>query len=177
MTATKKKTTSKAKPTTKKVMGRPPKYHDKIPEQAYHLTRIGGLDVDLAEVFGVAVQTIDLWKREHPDFIKAIKDGKDQFDTDAIKGALRHRALGYSCPETKVFCVGGEIITEEVIKHYPPEVSAIVFWLKNRQPDQWRDKRHYESDDKPEDKRPAKAELESARKRIVKELETYDDED
>ena len=28
----------------------------------------------------------------------------------------------------------------DVTKHYPPDPTAAIFWLKNRQPDTWRDK-------------------------------------
>ena len=40
--------------------------------------------------------------------------------------------MGYSHPETKVFCQDGKITTYEVIKHYPPDFSSMCFWLKNR---------------------------------------------
>jgi hypothetical protein len=34
----------------------------------------------------------------------------------------------------------GEIITTKLTKHYPPDTTAAIFWLKNRQPGKWRDK-------------------------------------
>ena len=33
---------------------------------------------------------------------------------------------------------------EEYIKHYAPDTTAIIYWLKNRQPQNWRDTREIE---------------------------------
>jgi hypothetical protein len=27
-----------------------------------------------------------------------------------------------------------------MVKHYPPDPTSMIFWLKNRQPQKWRDK-------------------------------------
>jgi hypothetical protein len=34
----------------------------------------------------------------------------------------------------------GRITITPLKKHYPPDTTACIFWLKNRQPQQWRDK-------------------------------------
>ena len=34
--------------------------------------------------------------------------------------------------------MGSHIERVDYIEHYPPEVGAICFWLKNRRPDKWR---------------------------------------
>ena len=36
--------------------------------------------------------------------------------------------------------VNGQIVITPTIKHYPPDTTAGIFWLKNRQRDKWRDK-------------------------------------
>lgn len=33
----------------------------------------------------------------------------------------------------------------EYIEHYPPDTTAAIFWLKNRQPAKWRDKKEVEN--------------------------------
>ena len=33
----------------------------------------------------------------------------------------------------------------EYIEHYPPDTTAAIFWLKNRQPGKWRDKKEVEN--------------------------------
>ena len=34
----------------------------------------------------------------------------------------------------------GEVTRVAVEKHYPPDVTACIFWLKNRMREEWRDK-------------------------------------
>ena len=36
---------------------------------------------------------------------------------------------------------------KKVTKHVPADVTAIIFWLKNRQPAKWNDKREMETKD------------------------------
>ena len=38
----------------------------------------------------------------------------------------------------------GQVTLTPIIKHYPPDTTAAIFWLKNRKTDQWRDKQDVE---------------------------------
>ena len=59
---------------------------------------------------------------------------------------LYQRAMGYEHPETITASFRGEITdTMEVTKCYPPDPTAAIFWLKNRQKEKWRDKQEVES--------------------------------
>jgi len=120
--------------------GRPKKYKEEYNEQAEKACTIFGADdKKLAEFFGACKATITNWKRDYPKFLASIKKGKDIFDTEHVEVSLLERACGYEHPEEKVFCQDGEIITHQQIKHYPPETTAAIFWLKNRNPGRWRD--------------------------------------
>jgi hypothetical protein len=33
-----------------------------------------------------------------------------------------------------------KVIRVEIVEHYPPDTTACIFWLKNRQPGRWRDR-------------------------------------
>jgi hypothetical protein len=48
--------------------------------------------------------------------------------------------VGYSVETEKILCSGGKIIRVRTVEHYPPDTTACIFWLKNRQPEIWRDK-------------------------------------
>ena len=70
-------------------------------------------------------------------------------EADANIGkSLYDRASGYTHPEVKLFTQYEEgelkVIEHEIAKHYPPDVTAMIFWLKNRHPDKWRDKQEIE---------------------------------
>lgn len=119
--------------------GRPTSYKEEYNEQAYKLCLLGATDSDMADFFSVDESTVNNWKIAHPEFLESIKRGKIQADAK-IAQSLYHRAKGYKAPDIISASFQGTIITEEVIKHYPPDTTAAIFWLKNRQPAKWRDK-------------------------------------
>lgn len=120
-------------------MGRPSKFDTIDLEQVKRLATAGKTDKEMAEYFKVALSTWSKWKVEKPDFMEALKGWKDEADKH-VEESLYKRAMGYCHEEEKVFCSNGEIVTHKTIKHYPPDTTACIFWLKNRQPDQWREK-------------------------------------
>jgi serine protease inhibitor len=121
--------------------GRPTKYDAKYPEQAYKLCLLGATDERIADFFGVNVDTIHEWKKVHKEFSDALKEGKEQADA-VIAQSLFHRAKGYKHDAIKIFAdpKTGSVEKVDYVEHYPPDTTACIFWLKNRQPRQWRDK-------------------------------------
>ena len=79
-----------------------------------------------------------------------------------VERALFERACGYKHPEDKIFCHEGEITIQPTIKHYPPDPVSMIFWLKNRQKDKWRDKVEHEHSGK--DGKPIRFKIEDATK-------------
>lgn len=124
-------------------MARPTKYQKAYAEQARKLCLLGYTDEQLADFFEVAVSTISKWKVEHQEFSEAIKKGKDIADGDVVD-SLYQRAMGYEHPEDDIRAVEGKIVITPTTKHYPPDTTAAIFWLKNRQKAQWRDKQEIE---------------------------------
>lgn len=127
--------------TSKNKVGRPTRYKREYADQVFKLCLLGAIDIELADFFGVSEKTINTWKKKHPEFLQSIKEGKTQADT-RVAESLFHRAIGYSHPENKIFNNGGEAMIVETTKHYPPDTTAGIFWMKNRQPDKWRDQKH-----------------------------------
>lgn len=123
------------------------KYKSEYDELAYNYALLGATDRQMAEFFDVSEVTINEWKKVHPSFLKSMSGGKSQADALVAK-SLFHRALGYSHPETKIATRDGQITdTLDVVKHYAPDTAAASFWLKNRQPDIWRDKKEIAIDE------------------------------
>ncbi len=120
-------------------MGRPSKFNDAVKEKLLVLAEQGKTNKEMAEVIGVHEKTINAWQGKHPDFRYALKEAKQIADS-FVEASLFMRACGYSHPEVKVFCHEGIITEHIVMKHYPPDSTAMIFWLKNRQPEDWRDK-------------------------------------
>ncbi len=123
--------------------GRPSSYKPEYAEQAYKLCLLGAKDTEMADFFGVAESTFNLWKKEHKEFSESLKRGKLYADANMAQ-SLYHRGMGYSHPEDKIFNDNGVPLVVPTIKHYPPDTAAGIFWLKNRQKDKWRDKQETE---------------------------------
>jgi hypothetical protein len=100
----------------------------------------GATEPDVARALGVDRVTLWRWKAEHPDFCNAVKTAKAIAD-DRVEAALYERATGYSIETTKLFHEGGKVIAVEQLEHYPPDPTSMIFWLKNRRPLDWRDRR------------------------------------
>ena len=123
-------------------MARPSKYREEFPKQAYKLCLIGATDAQLANFFEVNPDTIYEWKKVHEEFSESLKRGKSVAD-GVIAESLFKRAKGYSHKAVHISNYQGEITQTDIIKEYPPDTTACIFWLKNRQSEMWRDKRKY----------------------------------
>lgn len=123
-----------------KKVGRPTKYKDEYCELAFNYCLLGATDEDLARFFDVHESTINQWKIDYVEFSESIKRGK--YEADALVArSLYQRAVGYQYLEKKkeISDQGGvkdSVTTKEVV----PDTTAQIFWLKNRQPEKWRDK-------------------------------------
>lgn len=112
-------------------------YHD---DHVFRLCLLGMNDVEISSFFGISEQTLNTWKKKHPSFLESLRNGKEDADAK-VAAALYKRATGYKVMKTK-FATHEGAITDE--KEYEEEVVADVgaakLWLKNRQPDKWREK-------------------------------------
>lgn len=118
-------------------MARPTKYLPEYAEQARKLCQLGATDIQLADFFDVTEKTLNNWKLQNPEFLQSLKLGKEIPDNN-VKRSLYSRAVGYSHPDVDIKMFEGRIIQTEIIKHYPPDTTACIFWLKNRLPDEFR---------------------------------------
>lgn len=106
--------------------------------------RQGLTDEQIAEKMGISRTTLYNWCNKHIDILNTLKKGKDVIDVQ-VENALLKRALGYITTETKVKKEMGKITEEITItKEIPPDPTSAIFWLKNRRPEQWREKREVE---------------------------------
>lgn len=123
--------------------GRRTEYREEFAERAYQFCLLGATDKELATFFDVSEKTVNTWKKQHPEFLQSIKKGKEIADA-TVADRLFKRATGYEHPDTHISVFMGEATITPTIKHYPPDTTACIFWLKNRQKDKWRDKRETE---------------------------------
>ena len=132
-------------------MARPASYRSEFAEQAEKLCRLGATDIELADFFRVSVRTIYRWQAQHEAFCQALKSGKEGADA-RVERSLFAKATGYSYDALKIFNADGVALKVPYREHVPPDTTACIFWLKNRRPDLWRDKRELEVSGKGIDK-------------------------
>ena len=95
-------------------MGRPSSYRQEYPEQVFELGLLGHTDDEMAQFFKVSIRTFNNWKKKHPEFMQSLKDGKTPAD--------------------------GKVVRKLYLEALDGNVTAMIYWLKNRQPSRWRDK-------------------------------------
>lgn len=83
--------------------------------------RDGLTDEQMAENIGISTSTLYEWKKSHPEISEALKKSKDVADRMVENALFKNAVEG--------------------------NITAQIFWLKNRKPDQWRDKIEYQNND------------------------------
>lgn len=126
------------------IMGRPTKYDPaETPGKAAQFARDGLTEDQIAGRLGIGRTTLFEWRQRYPDFANALKEQKAVIDSK-VERSLFERAMGYEYEEEEVTALRdrkGESIAriKRTKKRVPPDVTAQIFWLKNRQPARWRD--------------------------------------
>jgi hypothetical protein len=119
--------------------GRPSAYRPEYAEEVFELCIAGYTDKMLAEHFQVSENTVGSWKSKYPEFLGSMRRGKGIANGRAAMG-LYNRAVGMTVPDDHVAVYEGRVIVTPLTKHLPPDVQAAKFFLKNRLPEQWREK-------------------------------------
>lgn len=102
--------------------------------------RDGLTDEQIAKNIGIATSTFYEWKKKELEFSEALKKGKEVIDFE-VENALLKKALGYTITiKEEKLDKDGCVHTLEKDVHIPPDTTAQIFWLKNRQVKKWRDK-------------------------------------
>lgn len=116
--------------------------------------RDGLTNEQIAHNIGITGRSFAEWVSRFPSISSALKKGKAPVDIE-VENALLKRALGYEVEETiteveetptgRADAEGRPLMrvkkhVRKVKRHIPPDVTAQIFWLKNRRPGKWRDK-------------------------------------
>ena len=105
-------------------MGRPSKFKPEFIELAKNYAALGATDKQMSEFFNVTEQTFNNWKNEYPELFETLIEHKAYADAQ-VEQALFKKATGF----------------EQGDKIFPPDTTACIFWLKNRQYEKWKDVR------------------------------------
>lgn len=106
--------------------------------------RDGLTDKQVAHNMNIAESTLHEWKKKYSVLSESLKRGKEVVDRQ-VENALFKRALGYEFKETtQELTEDGMRVTKVITKQQAPDTTAQIFWLKNRKPQEWRDKQETE---------------------------------
>ena len=119
--------------------------------------RNGLIEEQIAKNLGISIQTFYTYKNKYVEFFEALKKGKEVIDTE-VENALLKKSLGFKEEVRKPFKIKRveyhengkkkleyeEIVYAEDEIIFAPDTTAQIFWLKNRRPKDWRDRKDYE---------------------------------
>jgi transposase-like protein len=119
--------------------GRPTQYDPELmPNQARFMCQRGAIMSELAQMFKVSTQTIYNWRNQYPEFDAAVQVGVDAFNA-RVERALAERAIGFFVTIKEEVCdEQGKVIQPEQRQYYPPDPTSIIFFLKNRLGDRYK---------------------------------------
>ena len=129
----------------KKPRGRPSKYTPQFAEIAKRLAIKGLIDKEIYEIIGISEPIGIAWKKKYQDFDKSLKEGKEIVDHKVVS-ALYQNALGGEYEAEKAVVVsdgqllGSHVEVVKVKERIPPNVTAQIYWTKNRLPKEWSDR-------------------------------------
>lgn len=123
------------------------KYTEDFPLLGEDFARQGLTNIQVAKKLGISKDTFYEYLKIYPDFSDSIKRGKKPVDIE-VENALLKRAKGYDYEEVHAeynVDKGGKQKTlpskiRKIKKQVVADVTAQIFWLKNRRPKLWRDR-------------------------------------
>ena len=105
--------------------------------------RNGLTEEQIAHNMGCSYSTFRVWRDKYPALSAVLKKSREVADAE-VENALFKRATGYDYVETveelRFSKKTGQmemVVTKRTTKHMPPNVGALIFWLKNRKPEAW----------------------------------------
>ena len=136
-----------------KKTGRKPYWETRIEPRLFEIAgwaRDGHTEKDICEALGISTETFRKYKREKVVLFEALKVNKAIADL-TVKNSLYKRANGFSYDEITTEVrkdkegVKTSSVQKKVMKTVLPDTVAAMFWLKNRDGKNWKEK-HDEKD-------------------------------
>ena len=105
-------------------------------KRAYKLSLLGLLDKDLADAFDITYNTLYKWRLKSTAFDRAITEGR-MMASAKVAEAVYTRAIGFEKTVQEVKNSGGQAVVMEYTKYFPPNITAAMYWLNNRDKKRW----------------------------------------
>lgn len=105
------------------------------------LLQAGWTEKAISEFFGMNRHTFLNWKKKNKKLRNNVARWKTPAD-ERVEHTLYDKALGGMAVREvqRKTNAKGEVTVVETVKEIPPDTTAMIFWLKNRKPDSWKDR-------------------------------------
>lgn len=118
----------------------PRKYHKSLLVPTKNAANTGMTEREIAEFIGINYSTLQVWKSDIPEFREALLAGKEGPNRRVV-AALYQSAIGYTVEIRKgQVNKQGELVEWTETVFVKPEVAAQIFFLKNRDNENWNDR-------------------------------------
>jgi hypothetical protein len=91
----------------------------------------------ISKVVGMSQGRVRDWVTRYDSFAEAVKTVQDTAD-DRVVSSLYDKCIGRMVTESKDVISKGKAITLTTTRWVAGDVVAMIFWLKNRRPDAWK---------------------------------------
>ena len=132
------------------------KYDDNVKPRLKDIkdwARNGVIEKDIAKNLKISYSRFREYKAQFGELAEALKEGEEQAN-DVVESALFQRATGMTVKVNKWFKVRKieydekgrkkseteDLEMREEEEYFPPDPTSMIFWLKNRRADKWRDR-------------------------------------
>jgi len=121
------------------------KYSQEVVDILIKHIRGGSTITSACDAVGISKVTFYEWMKTKPNFSNAIKKAQS-IPNKKVEKALYKSAIGYLTTVAKYQTKGsnGKPQTKTIKKKILPNITAMIFWLKNKLPDEWKDKQDIE---------------------------------
>ena len=115
----------------------PTKWNNFRSSEGFKYALLGATDEKIASLMDIDINTLNAWKRDHPEFGRALKDGKMKADAE-VAHAMYRRATGFWIDIVEpVVLKNGDIVEVNKRKYYPPDGMVGLKWMALRQRELW----------------------------------------
>lgn len=128
--------------TVKKTAGRPTKYRGNATDTyTRKLALLGLTNEEIAAQLDINTETLYAWVKQYPTFSNALHAGKVEADAE-IASSLYEKAAGLAqtIELNEVLDSNGEVRLLKKVRKHAPDTAAAFIWLKNRNPNRWKDR-------------------------------------